>query len=112
MFRSYEEYVKKVDSYRTEQWSCCFTGKGGLTFVEAQEEEEKALKALAKVGGSPVLLMKETYGRDFKASCRVIMATMGCGSILTSHPPPLGAVPTALGRGGVPCSAPQHQACG
>ncbi len=49
VFREYQPYVTKVDAYRKAQWACKYSGKGGLTFQEALQEEQKALAALAKV---------------------------------------------------------------
>lgn len=37
-------------------WSCRYSGKGGMTFEEAQEAERKAVAALASVRAPPALL--------------------------------------------------------
>jgi len=49
IFRHYEDFIKKSALYRTPAWSCKFTGKSGLTYEEALEEENKALSSLSKV---------------------------------------------------------------
>ncbi len=49
VFRNYEDYLKRVALYAKPAWSCCYSGKGGMTFEEALTEERKALDALSKV---------------------------------------------------------------
>lgn len=49
VFKSYESYIYKVNQYLKPIWSCAYTGKGNLTYEDALEEEEKALKSLDKV---------------------------------------------------------------
>ncbi|PRW55979.1 DDT domain-containing isoform A [Chlorella sorokiniana] len=45
-FRSYEAYLQRMELYKQGVWSCKYTGKGGLTFEEAQQAEAKAVKQL------------------------------------------------------------------
>ncbi|KAL4457501.1 hypothetical protein ABPG75_012366 [Micractinium tetrahymenae] len=47
MFRSYEAFLHRKELYGQTVWSCRYSGKGGMTFEEAQEAEKKALAALA-----------------------------------------------------------------
>ncbi|GMH41952.1 hypothetical protein BSKO_09871 [Bryopsis sp. KO-2023] len=47
-FRSYSEYLGKVRLYRMKNWSCQFTGRAGLSFKEALNEEAKATALLNK----------------------------------------------------------------
>ncbi|KAL4440713.1 hypothetical protein ABPG77_000422 [Micractinium sp. CCAP 211/92] len=47
VFRSYETFLQKKDLYGQTVWACRYSGKGGMTFEEAQEAEKKAVAALA-----------------------------------------------------------------
>ena len=49
VFRSYEAYLQRMELYKQGVWSCKYTGKGGLTFEEAQQAEAKAVKQLDSV---------------------------------------------------------------
>eukprot|EP00290_Baffinella_frigidus_P049607 CAMPEP_0180392752 /NCGR_PEP_ID=MMETSP0989-20121125/33337_1 /TAXON_ID=697907 /ORGANISM="non described non described, Strain CCMP2293" /LENGTH=165 /DNA_ID=CAMNT_0022394497 /DNA_START=265 /DNA_END=758 /DNA_ORIENTATION=+ len=42
LFADYEEYVDALMSYQARTWSCALTGKGKLTFEEAQLSERQA----------------------------------------------------------------------
>ncbi|KAG8383925.1 hypothetical protein BUALT_Bualt04G0064700 [Buddleja alternifolia] len=42
IFRSYNEYLKRINLYRKKVWTCKATGKGNLTYEEALASEEKA----------------------------------------------------------------------
>ncbi|KAL7141867.1 hypothetical protein ABFS83_08G083100 [Erythranthe nasuta] len=42
IFRSYNEYLKRINFYRKRVWTCKATGKGNLTYEEALDSEEKA----------------------------------------------------------------------
>ena len=53
MFRSYEAYLQRVELYKQGVWSCKYTGKGGLTFEDAQAAEAKAVKQLDSVRHQP-----------------------------------------------------------
>lgn len=44
----YDAFIKKVNLYRKEVWSCKFTGQGSLTYSEALREEAKAIAGLLK----------------------------------------------------------------
>jgi hypothetical protein len=50
--RGYEEYLEKLRLYRTRQWSCAYTHKGGLTYEEALKEEERITSMLSKVSST------------------------------------------------------------
>ncbi|KAJ9516549.1 hypothetical protein QJQ45_015106 [Haematococcus lacustris] len=39
--REYEEYLLLVKEYTSKVWSCCYTGKGGLTYDQARKEEQR-----------------------------------------------------------------------
>lgn len=71
VFRDYASYVSRVEAYRKEQWSCKYSGKGGLTYEDALEEEQKALAALAKVRGGE--------GREGREVVREGISTAGSG---------------------------------
>ncbi|KAL5008235.1 hypothetical protein ScPMuIL_013816 [Solemya velum] len=47
IFRDYEEFFERVILCNSLVWSCSVTGRAGLTYQEAVECEEKALKHLA-----------------------------------------------------------------
>ncbi|XP_048738078.1 bromodomain adjacent to zinc finger domain protein 1A-like isoform X2 [Ostrea edulis] len=47
IFRDYEEFFERIILCNSLVWSCSITGRAGLTFQEAVECEEKALKNLA-----------------------------------------------------------------
>lgn len=53
VFRSYEAYLQRKQLYDKSVWSCKYTGKGGLTFEEAQAAEAKAVKQLDSVRHPP-----------------------------------------------------------
>ncbi|XP_057770137.1 LOW QUALITY PROTEIN: uncharacterized protein LOC130989969 [Salvia miltiorrhiza] len=44
IFRSYNEYLKRINLYRKSVWTCKATGKEHLTYEEALVSEEKASK--------------------------------------------------------------------
>lgn len=50
VLRDYKSYVEKMTEYRAEQWACKYTGKSGLTFKGALEEEERSRDLLKEVG--------------------------------------------------------------
>ncbi|XP_046860069.1 uncharacterized protein LOC124453317 isoform X2 [Xenia sp. Carnegie-2017] len=43
-FRDYKDYIAKVFTYSSQQWSCEVTGKDGLTYSEAVSSEREASK--------------------------------------------------------------------
>ncbi|KAJ8308342.1 hypothetical protein KUTeg_013216 [Tegillarca granosa] len=47
IFRDYEEFFERIILCNSLVWSCSITGRAGLTYQEAVECEEKALKNLA-----------------------------------------------------------------
>lgn len=47
IFRDYEKFFERVILCNSLVWSCAITGRSGLTYQEAEESEEKALKQLA-----------------------------------------------------------------
>ena len=47
--RDYKAYLERMSEYRSKQWSCKYSGKGGLTFDEALEEENKSTDLLKEV---------------------------------------------------------------
>ncbi|XP_052275463.1 bromodomain adjacent to zinc finger domain protein 1A-like [Dreissena polymorpha] len=47
VFRDYEKFFERIILCNSLVWSCAITGKAGLTYQEAEESEEKALKQLA-----------------------------------------------------------------
>ncbi|KAG6396274.1 hypothetical protein SASPL_142421 [Salvia splendens] len=49
IFRSYNEYLKRINLYRKSVWTCEVTGKGNLTYEEALASEEKAFKKTQKI---------------------------------------------------------------
>ncbi|CAH1959185.1 unnamed protein product [Acanthoscelides obtectus] len=46
IFRDYEEYSEKIILYNSMVWTCAFTGKTNLTYIEALESEEQARKSI------------------------------------------------------------------
>lgn len=46
IFRDYDEYFERTILCNSLVWTCNLTGRTGLTYAEALESEEKALKAL------------------------------------------------------------------
>ncbi|KAK4393709.1 DDT domain-containing protein DDB [Sesamum angolense] len=72
IFRSYNEYLKRINLYRKRVWTCKATGKGNLTYEEALVSEDKASKRIQNIPTqyiAPVL-------RDvqFTVICRVMIA--------------------------------------
>ncbi|XP_021368810.1 bromodomain adjacent to zinc finger domain protein 1A-like isoform X2 [Mizuhopecten yessoensis] len=60
IFRDYEEFFERIILCNSLVWSCSITGRAGLTYQEAVECEEKALKNLATFPGylqKPVLFL-------------------------------------------------------
>ncbi|XP_033735417.1 bromodomain adjacent to zinc finger domain protein 1A-like [Pecten maximus] len=60
IFRDYEEFFERIILCNSLVWSCSITGRAGLTYQEAIECEEKALKNLATFPGylqKPVLFL-------------------------------------------------------
>lgn len=55
VFKDYEEFFERIILCNSLVWSCSITGKAGLTYQEAVESEEKALKNIASF---PVALQK------------------------------------------------------
>lgn len=55
VFRDYEKFFERIILCNSLVWSCSITGRSGLTYQEAEEMEEKALKQLAAF---PVYLQK------------------------------------------------------
>ncbi|KAI3451649.1 hypothetical protein Pfo_008314 [Paulownia fortunei] len=49
IFRSYNEYLKRINLYRKRIWTCKATGKGNLTYEEALVSEEKASKRIQSI---------------------------------------------------------------
>ncbi|KAL0449903.1 UNVERIFIED_CONTAM: DDT domain-containing protein DDB [Sesamum latifolium] len=49
IFRSYNEYLKRINLYRKRVWTCKATGKGNLTYEEALESEDKASKRIQNI---------------------------------------------------------------
>ena len=47
--RDYKTYVEKLTEYRSNQWACKYSGKGGLTFDEALAEERKSTELIKEV---------------------------------------------------------------
>jgi bromodomain adjacent to zinc finger domain protein 1A len=47
MFRDYDEYFERTILCNSLVWTCNLTGKTGLTYAEAVESEERAVKSLA-----------------------------------------------------------------
>lgn len=41
-----------LQAYRSRTWSCVYSGKGGMTYVEALKHEEKYKGEIVKVGQS------------------------------------------------------------
>jgi len=59
-FRLYREFFERIILCNSLVWSCSITGRAGLTYQEAVECEEKALKNLATFPGylqKPVLFL-------------------------------------------------------
>lgn len=79
VFRDYAAFVKKAELYKKPAWSCKYTGRGGLTFAEAVEEERRALAALAKVrafGGGSV------WERCGRRPCRCVRTLSATGAMV------------------------------
>ncbi|KAK3092925.1 hypothetical protein FSP39_008962 [Pinctada imbricata] len=55
IFRDYEDFFERIILCNSLVWSCSITGRSGLTYQEAVECEEKALKNLASF---PIYLQK------------------------------------------------------
>ncbi|KAH6812610.1 hypothetical protein C2S51_021628 [Perilla frutescens var. frutescens] len=49
IFRSYSEYLKRVNLYRKRVWTCQYTGKDNLTYEEALVSEQKASKRIQNI---------------------------------------------------------------
>ncbi|KAK4416611.1 hypothetical protein Salat_2486600 [Sesamum alatum] len=49
IFRSYNEYLKRINLYRKRVWTCKATGKGNLTYEEALASEDKASKRIQNI---------------------------------------------------------------
>ncbi|KAK4477747.1 hypothetical protein RD792_017008 [Penstemon davidsonii] len=49
IFRSYNEYLKRINFYRKRVWACKATGKGNLTYEEALVSEEKASERIQNI---------------------------------------------------------------
>ncbi|WAR18255.1 BAZ1A-like protein [Mya arenaria] len=47
VFRDYEKFFERIILCNSLVWSCAITGRASLTYQEAEESEEKALKQLA-----------------------------------------------------------------
>ncbi|KAL4238265.1 Bromodomain adjacent to zinc finger domain protein 1A [Mactra antiquata] len=47
VFKDYEKFFERIILCNSLVWSCAITGRSGLTYQEAEESEEKALKQLA-----------------------------------------------------------------
>lgn len=47
--RTFEAYTERMQLLRSRVWGCRYTGKAGLTFQEALEEEQRSLLMVAKV---------------------------------------------------------------
>ncbi|EPS66367.1 hypothetical protein M569_08410, partial [Genlisea aurea] len=49
IFRSYSEYLRRINIYHKRVWTCKATGKGNLTYEEALDSEEKASKRIQSI---------------------------------------------------------------
>ncbi|GER36224.1 DDT domain-containing protein [Striga asiatica] len=49
IFRSYNEYLERLNLYRKSIWTCKATGKGNLTYEEALVSEERASKRIQNI---------------------------------------------------------------
>ncbi|GER49664.1 DDT domain-containing protein [Striga asiatica] len=49
IFRSYNEYLKRINIYRKRVWTCKATGKGNLTYEEALASEERASQRIRNI---------------------------------------------------------------
>lgn len=47
--RNYEDFRDLLREYRKRVWSCKYTGRGGLTYKEAEAEEQKNKHLVQKV---------------------------------------------------------------
>jgi bromodomain adjacent to zinc finger domain protein 1A len=47
IFTDYDEYFERTILCNSLVWTCMLTGKGGLTYAEALESEQKARKMIA-----------------------------------------------------------------
>lgn len=56
-FREYGDYLGAMKLYKLKVWCCSYTGRSGLTYAEALEEEAKATALLVKVGGLACLTL-------------------------------------------------------
>lgn len=63
VFRDYEKFFERIILCNSLVWSCAITGRSGLTYQEAEESEEKALKQLASF---PAYLQKPILYLAFK----------------------------------------------
>ncbi|XP_071081443.1 bromodomain adjacent to zinc finger domain protein 1A-like [Haliotis cracherodii] len=60
VFRDYEEFFERIILCNSLVWSCCITGRSGLTYQEALDSEEKArknLSAFPKYLQRPILIL-------------------------------------------------------
>ncbi|CDP18688.1 unnamed protein product [Coffea canephora] len=49
IFRSYSEYLNRIDLYRRRVWTCKVTGRGNLTYEEALICESNAIKKVQQI---------------------------------------------------------------
>lgn len=47
IFLDYEEFFERTILCNSLVWTCCLTGKTGLTYAEAVESEQKARKSMS-----------------------------------------------------------------
>eukprot|EP00002_Diphylleia_rotans_P036476 TRINITY_DN8040_c0_g1_i4.p1 TRINITY_DN8040_c0_g1~~TRINITY_DN8040_c0_g1_i4.p1 ORF type:complete len:558 (+),score=139.80 TRINITY_DN8040_c0_g1_i4:45-1718(+) len=59
VFDTYEDYIEKLYFYKEKQFSCRFTGKSNLTFVEAYYSERDIIKSLQRFPATHVVPLIE-----------------------------------------------------
>ncbi|CAC5390665.1 BAZ1A [Mytilus coruscus] len=67
IFKDYEEFFERIILCNSLVWSCSITGKASLTFQEALESEEKALKHIASFPAAlqkPLLFLAQRTKRS------------------------------------------------
>lgn len=67
IFSCFREFFERIILCNSLVWSCSITGKAGLTYQEAVESEEKALKNIASFPAAlqkPLLFLAEKTKRS------------------------------------------------
>lgn len=79
LFTDYDEFIDTLFSYQSRQWTCCLTGKSGMTFEEAMLCEGKAQRkvdeAFPDIFVEPLCRMVH-LSQVLSPSCRSMMPAL------------------------------------